>query len=74
MKYRIPEAGSENVYKNKFLWLPLEINGESRWLEKASWKERCYHYRHPSLVFGSFWYSPIEWIDEDETIENKSEL
>lgn len=64
MKYKIPEAGSEVIFRNKFLWFPLEIDGIVRWLEKASWKERCYHFRRPIFIFGSYYYEPIEWIDE----------
>ncbi len=42
-------------FVTKFLFLPLEIRGEKRWLEKATWFEEWTQGK-----FGSFW-SKIFW-------------
>jgi len=48
-----------------FLFFPLTINGETRWLEKASWVEKlCYQYYNSwnsSKV--KYKYTPIKWKD-----------
>ncbi len=44
---------------SKFLWFPLEINGEIRWLERATFKKRYNNYYDG----GSWEY--IEWIDNE---------
>ena len=44
--------------KNKFLWLPKSINGEFRWLEKASYLQR-YEQRF-DVTCGASWN---EWVN-----------
>ena len=46
---------------NKFLWLPLSINGETRWLERASYKAtyKLTGYDYPELE-----PIPVEWINK----------
>jgi hypothetical protein len=34
MKWKLPKIGDVRIV-NKFLWKPLEINGEKRWFEKV---------------------------------------
>lgn len=41
----------------KFLWCPLLINGEWRWLEKATWKEQ-----HLNNSMGHAWFKRA-WVD-----------
>jgi hypothetical protein len=36
---RMPHDGEYRT-RSRFLWLPMEINGVYRWLERASWVER----------------------------------
>lgn len=53
--------------KNKFLWFPLSINGETRWLEKASWKEQVKERLHSSDPYGYdfdeiYLWEPIKWL------------
>ena len=43
--------------KTKFLLLPNKIEGETRWLEKTSWKETCNKY------YSQFWECWVtKWI------------
>jgi hypothetical protein len=42
----------------RFLWLPKEINGESRWLEQAAWIEK---WESNSLLQTYYGFSP-EWV------------
>lgn len=37
------KAGTTRIV-TKFLYAPLKIRGESRWLEKATWKEEVNQY------------------------------
>jgi len=40
--------------RTKFLWWPKRIWNETRWMERASWREEWY---------GENWYGE-EWIDK----------
>lgn len=51
--------------KRKFLFLPIEINGETRWLEFASIKYK-YMWRKTKTFDGDYMlkmWCPIEFID-----------
>jgi hypothetical protein len=39
MKWATPRDGDTRTLR-RFLWLPLEIDHEVRWLEVASWTQR----------------------------------
>lgn len=44
-----------------FLWLPRCIDGDVRWLERATWDER---FEYPvSFDDGAFW-RPVKWVSE----------
>lgn len=52
--------------KTKFLWWPVSIDGETRWLETAT-----IQYRVLTENFYDYYWSPINFID-NETTTNKS--
>lgn len=54
-KRPVPKDGEERVV-TKFLWLPKNLNQEMRWLEKAKWRQRAFHFTNG---YGYFY----EWRD-----------
>ncbi len=50
----------------KFLWWPLSIGGEVRWLEKAKWWEECeqYIYTYTGRESSRKW-EKVEWVDKE---------
>jgi hypothetical protein len=38
MRWKAAKRGDVRI-RNKFLWFPVSINGEVRWLERATWEE-----------------------------------
>jgi hypothetical protein len=57
-KKPIPREG-ENRRRRKFLWLPLTIDHETRWLEYAVLAETVAYYR------GGWWWRPFQFINEE---------
>lgn len=65
MRRKRPKQGQRRIVR-KFLWLPLEIGGEMRWLEHATIEEQVQYF------VGSFsgqdkgwgWVS-VRWIIDD---------
>jgi hypothetical protein len=56
MKIKLPNVGDTRIQR-KFLWLPLVIEREMRWLVKASWMQR--------YTYDSRWGGPVPcWKDE----------
>lgn len=53
MRWQEPKLGDTRI-QTKFLLLPLTIGYETRWLERASWKE-VYH--------SSGLWLPIKWME-----------
>lgn len=51
-----PPAGGAERKVTQFLWLPMELNGDLRWLEKATILQRY------SDWCGEWLY--IRWVDE----------
>jgi hypothetical protein len=59
MRWELPKDG-EKRKKTKFLWFPMTIDDETRWLERTTWIEKYYNLPY-------YWgWRPYEWIDEDE--------
>ncbi len=62
--------GARRVIK-KFLWLPLKLDGQLRWLETAKIRQVC-DYRQPkgyestSTEMKYFW-DDLEWVDDDDS-------
>jgi hypothetical protein len=55
---------SKSKIKTKFLWLPITINGETRWLEKATIEYRVDWER--DLVDDKYYFwKPINFIDNE---------
>jgi hypothetical protein len=52
---RAPALGEIRVIYRRFLWLPKYINGEIRWLERASWSEKY-------ISVGSYEYQVVKWM------------
>ena len=55
---------SKSKTKTKFLWLPVTIKGETRWLETATIE---YRVEREKDLFGDVYYfwEPINFIDEN---------
>lgn len=58
MRWHDPVCGETKIVK-KFLWLPFEINFETRWLEDATIK-----YVYVSGHLYNYW-KPIEFLDNE---------
>lgn len=59
-------ALNETRIRSGFLFLPMTIGGETRWLERASWVEK-YQYLDFYLVFPEwspeYWMGPAKFKD-----------
>ena len=63
MRWNIPVCGERRTV-TKFLWFPLKINKEVRWLEKATYVEE-----YGSFYFCGGYYmdwNPIKWVNDKE--------
>lgn len=64
MRWKVKELHDQRT-RTRFLFLPLVIKNEARWLETASWVEE-----YLLIGFGANasrqWY-PILWLDKEET-------
>lgn len=62
MKWTQPKDGDERVRRG-FLWFPLTIESETRWLEYAEWKE---FWRNGNRGDGSWgpWWEPAHWTNK----------
>lgn len=49
MKWNYPQCFDERTIR-KFLWKPLKINGECRWLESATIKQT-----YVVTIWGNYW-------------------
>ena len=59
MKWNTPRFGDEKIV-TKFLWLPVWVNHEYRWLETAT-------IRYDYVCFGNHYYwRPIEFLDKEK--------
>lgn len=73
MKWRVTELGTKRK-KNRFLFWPLKIGDEWRWLEKASWEEQylTHHGSYgPFRMFGDQFsmtskWKPLCWINKEK--------
>jgi len=54
-------------YKTKFLWFPVTIDGETRWLETATIEYRVN--RDRGVFYDSYYWTPWRFIDEE--LKNK---
>lgn len=64
MRWNIPVYGERRTV-TKFLWFPLEINKEVRWLEKATYIEEYDRF----YLGGEYYYmdwNPIKWVDNGD--------
>lgn len=70
---RAPTEGEERVKRPKFLWLPTTINGETRWLERAAYREVYWIAKVPPVLLikatqcgvPTCGWRKIEWVDND---------
>lgn len=58
-KRSMPKGGDIRT-RRRFLWLPLTIDGETRWLERAVWEEIARYGRGFGL-----WWKPYQFIDPE---------
>jgi len=56
MRWRDP-VKNEVRRKKAFLFFPLKLNGETRWLEVAEWCEKFQH-----IADGWWGWYPIRWL------------
>lgn len=49
--------------RTRFLFFPKNIEGEIRWLEKATWVEKYYTYQGMTGVHGG--WQAMFWSEED---------
>lgn len=61
MRYKDPNPHDTRI-KKRFLILPKKINGETRWLEFATWEESYCHEKYYSRTIK---WNVIRWIDND---------
>jgi hypothetical protein len=65
MRSKWPKQGETRV-RSGFLWLPMTIDRETRWLERATWEERVSYYGpRGQCNVTSFQWNPDKWIDDD---------
>lgn len=68
MRWVEHQIGDKRV-SSGFLWLPKTIDGETRWLEKATWKEEYNEYwlvtglSNSNSFFHDYSWDDIEWVD-----------
>lgn len=58
MRWPNPKLGDCREVRG-FLWLPMTLNGETRWLETASWREV-----YGRSFFGWEWI-PRNWTEKE---------
>lgn len=46
--------------RTAFLWVPMWIGRQGRWLERATWEETCC-----SGIFSNFW-AATSWVDDPD--------
>ena len=50
-------------YKTKFLWWPITIDGETRWLETATIEYKV-DWKYDLVLDKYYYWSPIKFINE----------
>lgn len=50
--------------KTKFLWLPITIDGETRWLETAT-IEYCVDHKEDLFCNRYYYWKPLNFIDNE---------
>lgn len=68
MRKKIPQEGDIRR-RTAFLWLPLTIGDEVRWLETATWTERLEVFVDNTVILESPWeadtlvarWKPLRW-------------
>lgn len=61
----LPPAGATRV-RRAFLWLPFSLQGQTRWLERATWIETNVSNCAP---FQTVWF-PTRWMDAPRLIHS----
>jgi hypothetical protein len=58
---------NKSKFIQKFLWLPLNIDGEIRWLEEVIIEYRAdYHYNFLFINDRHYYLKPFRFIDNDK--------
>lgn len=66
MKWKTNYKDRECRIITKFLWFPVTIKGETRWLERASIKQKFYIGDSWSMWWNDSWaLSPLDQIYQD---------
>lgn len=61
MKWKTVQDGDKQIV-TKFLWLPLTLGGDTRWLERATFERERMGPAHMDEIFGHWRY--LKWIDK----------
>lgn len=67
MRWKTPNVGDTKTIR-KFLWFPLTIHGETRWLEFASvaYTYTCERYLDSDFVWKYYWlWTPANFVDSE---------
>lgn len=62
-KLKIAYTESFTKYKQKFLWFPLTINGETRWLEKAHIAYRV-NWKYDLFCNKYYYWEALEFLNK----------
>lgn len=62
MRWQEPKPAELRTFR-RFLWLPLTINYQTRWMETATFEERYCDY-------AECWFG-VRWLDSDNKEETK---
>jgi hypothetical protein len=61
MRWRSPYGHNFTRIREGFLWLPRDICGEMRWLERAKWEERLW-----ITFMGERRWMAVRWVPDTE--------
>lgn len=61
MRWKKPDISVFSTRERSgFLFLPMNIDGDIRWLESATWIEKCFYTSEHKT---GTWWKPVEWKD-----------
>ena len=64
-KKKRPESGTRRI-RGGFAFLPVTINGDTRWLECVTYEVRCAHWEGAFSKRDMGWsWERVRWIDKE---------
>jgi hypothetical protein len=61
MLYTPPPDGYTEIV-NSFLWWPMTLDGETRWLERAQYTVVCRYNQPVDGYVAAFDWEPLHWV------------